>query len=268
MIATSWSSAPGPLASPQPSPPAETGARVILVDDNPLPGGQIWRAALAESKQNVWQNAEAVSWLQRLRNCGAEQLYATRVVALLSPGRVLAENEENAVEISFRRVILATGARELLLPFPGWTLPNLFAPGGLQALVKSGFSVQEKRVVLAGTGPLLFAVASFLKSKGAHIEGVFDQAPLVSHGAICSFSCPAPHFNCRRSHSTALRSLVHLFTADGVAGLSAAGTGLRTVSHHDRCSERAREPSRATCSPADFTSSRIPNCKRPSVARL
>jgi NADPH-dependent 2,4-dienoyl-CoA reductase/sulfur reductase-like enzyme len=66
-----------------------------------------------------------------------------------------------------------------MLPFPGWTLPNVFAPGGLQALVKSGLSVHEKRIVVAGTGPLLFAVASFLKSKGAQIEAVFDQAPLL-----------------------------------------------------------------------------------------
>ena len=157
---------------------AEAGARVVLVDDNPLPGGQIWRAALGESKQNVWQNGHAVSWLQRLRNCGATQLYATRVVARMSDGVVLAEDESDAIEIKFRSVILATGARELLLPFPGWTLPNVFAPGGLQALVKSGFSVVGKRVVIAGTGPLLFAVASFLQSKGAKIEGVFDQAPL------------------------------------------------------------------------------------------
>ncbi len=157
---------------------AEGGARVVLVDDNPLPGGQIWRAALVESKRNVWQNAEAVSWLERLRDCGATQLYATRVVARLTDCAVLAEDENAAAEITFRKVILATGARELLLPFPGWTLPNVFAPGGLQALVKSGLSVRAKRIVIAGTGPLLFAVASFLQSKGAEVEGVFDQAPL------------------------------------------------------------------------------------------
>ena len=89
---------------------------------------------------------------------------------------VLAENESSSIEIAFRHAILATGARELLLPFPGWTLPNVFAPGGLQALVKSGLPVQGKRIVIAGTGPLLLAVAAFLKSKGARIEGIYDQA--------------------------------------------------------------------------------------------
>ena len=159
---------------------AEAGARVILVDDNPLPGGQIWRATLAESKTTGPQNGQATSWLRRLRVCAATQLYSTRVVAYLSHGLVLAENESNAVEINFHKAILATGARELMLPFPGWTLPNVFAPGGLQALVKSGLSVHGKRIVVAGSGPLLFAVAAFLKSKGAQVEGVFDQAPMQS----------------------------------------------------------------------------------------
>jgi NADPH-dependent 2,4-dienoyl-CoA reductase/sulfur reductase-like enzyme len=156
---------------------AESGARVILIDDNPLPGGQIWRASTENPGNLKSQESEAASWLRRLQACGATLLLSTRVVARLGDKLVLAENESGSIEIAFRRAILATGARELLLPFPGWTLPNVFAPGGLQALVKSGLPVKGKRVVIAGTGPLLLAVAAFLKSKGARIEGVYDQAP-------------------------------------------------------------------------------------------
>ena len=54
-------------------------------------------------------------------------------------------------------MILATGARELFLPFPGWTLPNVMGAGGLQALVKSGLPIDGKAVVVAGSGPLLLA---------------------------------------------------------------------------------------------------------------
>ncbi len=156
---------------------AESGARVILIDDNPLPGGQIWRASIDDSLDPKSLNSQAASWLRRLQTCSAPRLFSTRVVACLSEKCVLAENESSSFEITFRHAILATGARELLLPFPGWTLPNVFAPGGLQALVKSGLPVHRKRIVVAGTGPLLLAVAAFLKSKGARIEGVYDQAP-------------------------------------------------------------------------------------------
>jgi NADPH-dependent 2,4-dienoyl-CoA reductase/sulfur reductase-like enzyme len=72
-------------------------------------------------------------------------------------------------------LILATGARELFLPFPGWTLPNVMGAGGLQALVKSGLDIAGKRIIIAGTGPLLFAVAAYARKCGANIIGICEQ---------------------------------------------------------------------------------------------
>ena len=65
--------------------------------------------------------------------------------------------------------------RERFLPFPGWTLPNVFGAGGLQALVKGGLKIESKRVVVAGTGPLLLAVADYLNSKGAKVLLIAEQ---------------------------------------------------------------------------------------------
>lgn len=161
---------------------AKAGTRVILVDDNPQPGGQIWRAAESE----VTHSGDAGAWLQRLRASGADLLFSTRVVALLAEHTALAESDCAAIEINFGSAILATGARELMLPFPGWTLPNVFAAGGLQAHVKSGLTVAGKRIVVAGAGPMLLAVAAYLKSKGACLEGVFEQSPrsrIIGFGA-------------------------------------------------------------------------------------
>jgi NADPH-dependent 2,4-dienoyl-CoA reductase/sulfur reductase-like enzyme len=75
-------------------------------------------------------------------------------------------------------MVLATGARELFLPFPGWTLPNVLGAGGLQAMVKSGLPIAGRSVVVAGSGPLLLAVASFLKKKGAVVRSIAEQAPM------------------------------------------------------------------------------------------
>jgi NADPH-dependent 2,4-dienoyl-CoA reductase/sulfur reductase-like enzyme len=72
-------------------------------------------------------------------------------------------------------LILATGARERFLPFPNWTLPNIFGAGGLQALVKSGLSVANKRVVVSGTGALLLVVAEYLKEQGAKVLLIAEQ---------------------------------------------------------------------------------------------
>jgi D-hydroxyproline dehydrogenase subunit alpha len=152
---------------------AETGATVLLIDDNPHPGGQIWRSGLESSGAH---NKQANKWISRLRSCGTEFLPSTTVVAMLRENTVLAENSEGALEINYLSAVLATGARELLLPFPGWALPNVFAAGGLQALVKSGMSVRGQRVVVAGTGPLLPAVAAFLQRQKATVVGIFEQS--------------------------------------------------------------------------------------------
>ena len=81
--------------------------------------------------------------------------------------------------IRFRAIILATGARERFLPFPGWTLPGVYGAGGLQALAKSGFSMRGLRVIVAGSGPLLLAVATHLREAGADLLGLYEQASLV-----------------------------------------------------------------------------------------
>jgi NADPH-dependent 2,4-dienoyl-CoA reductase/sulfur reductase-like enzyme len=75
------------------------------------------------------------------------------------------------------RVILALGATERLLPFPGWTLPGVFGVGGLQALAKNGLEIANRRIAVAGSGPLLLAVAAWLEQHGGHVLGVFEQAP-------------------------------------------------------------------------------------------
>lgn len=108
----------------------------------------------------------------------------TSVIAAPADGVLLAERANQPCEIHWQKLILATGARELFLPFPGWTLPGVIGPGGLQALVKNGWPISEKRVVICGTGPLLLAVANGLKSYGARIVSVAEQAPL---GRIMEF---------------------------------------------------------------------------------
>jgi D-hydroxyproline dehydrogenase subunit alpha len=143
----------------------ECGAEVTILDDNQAAGGQIWR------------NETHGDWFTRFAASGAELITGARVISCDSARRTLrAEIESSAVDIRYDNLILATGARELLLPFPGWTLPNVMGVGGLQALVKSGFPVEGKRVVVAGSGPLLLAVASYLKARGAEVPVIAEQA--------------------------------------------------------------------------------------------
>ena len=74
--------------------------------------------------------------------------------------RVLLEDADRGWTQHSHRIVLCTGARELLLPFPGWTLPGVTGAGALQALIKAGMDVRGQRIVVAGTGPLLLAAAA------------------------------------------------------------------------------------------------------------
>ncbi len=146
------------------------GLKVALVDDNPDLGGQIWRGERPKPS-----SPEAASMFRSLLEADFEALPRTRIVGTAGPGTLLAESQESMIELGYRSLILATGARELFLPFPGWTLPNVLGAGGLQALVKSGLPIEGKSVVVAGSGPLLLAVAALLKKKGAVIRGSMSR---------------------------------------------------------------------------------------------
>jgi NADPH-dependent 2,4-dienoyl-CoA reductase/sulfur reductase-like enzyme len=90
---------------------------------------------------------------------------------------LFADGEGGATTIEASCIVLATGARERFLPFPGWTLPNVLGVGAAQALLKSGLSFAGKTVVIGGSGPLLVAVASSLARAGARVAFVAEQAP-------------------------------------------------------------------------------------------
>ena len=153
---------------------AEGGATVGIVDDNPSPGGQIWRGD--SIRTDSINSSEAARWVGRLRAAGVQEFCGTRVFHQPEPGVLLAEGEESLFQLSYGKLIVATGARELFLPFPGWTLPNVMGAGGLQAMVKSGLPIAGKRVLVAGSGPLLLAVAAYLRQHGADILMICEQA--------------------------------------------------------------------------------------------
>src|SRR5262249_19006903 len=127
---------------------AGEGRRVGLVDDNPDWGGQIWRGEGTQPRSE-----QTRSWFARAASSGIQFLAGTRVFAQPAPGQLWAERRGSRLTLGYDRLILALGARELFLPFPGWTLPNVMGAGGLQALVKGGLPIAGKQVVVAGSGP-------------------------------------------------------------------------------------------------------------------
>jgi NADPH-dependent 2,4-dienoyl-CoA reductase/sulfur reductase-like enzyme len=166
---------------------APSGARIVLLDDNPLPGGQIWRdgpqAKLPNPARQMRERLEACSNIRRHSG--------TRVIACAGPKQLLVEDADRGWVIGYDKLILCTGARELLLPFPGWTLPGVTGAGGLQALIKGGLPVQDERIVIAGSGPLLLASAATAKHNGARVLRIAEQACAI---AVAGFAAQLPRW--------------------------------------------------------------------------
>lgn len=150
---------------------AGAGCRVVVLDDNPSAGGQIWRGAGAAGGR------AAASWLAAIDHPAVQVITGARLFARPAPGIALAETARGAIAVHHARAVLCPGARELFLPFPGWTLPGVSGAGGLSALVKAGTRVAGSRVVVAGSGPLLLAAARDLKRHGAQVLLIAEQAP-------------------------------------------------------------------------------------------
>lgn len=148
---------------------AEADARVVLIDEHPHPGGQIWRRDHARAAAGA-----AAQWLARLRASGTTVHSSTCVMDV--DGRTLITDTGS---VCAHQVVIATGARERFLPFPGWTLPGVTGVGGLQAMVKTGLDLRDRVVVLAGTGPLLIAVGASLLDRGGRVTTIADQAPVA-----------------------------------------------------------------------------------------
>lgn len=170
----------GPAGLAAAAAAAAAGRRVGLIDDNSLPGGQIWRGG-----QAVAPDPQARRSFQAVEHGRIERLASTAIVAAPEPGCLIAETNDGPTTVRFDKLVLATGARELWLPFPGWTLPGVLGAGGLQALVKSGLPISGKRVLVAGSGPLLLAVAAYLKKAGARVVLIAEQA---SAGSVRRFA--------------------------------------------------------------------------------
>lgn len=152
---------------------AQSGASVCLIESAPWLGGQIWRHG-----DNGHAPAAFRRWQRRLQSVPVDIRTQTTVAALSGHHMLLAEHGDKPLEIAYQKLILAVGARELFVPFPGWTLPNVFGVGGLHNFAKLGWPVRGKRVAVAGSGPLLFAAAAHLRMLGAKIVLIAEQADL------------------------------------------------------------------------------------------
>lgn len=164
---------------------AEHGIDVALLDEQAAPGGQIYRSMESIPPERArllgaeYQRGSKL--VSALRDSDVDYFPDTQVWSLNHKREIGLLHGKTAVLITADQVLLASGAMERPLPFPGWTLPGVMNAGAGQILFKAHGIVPADGVVLAGSGPLLLLLAWQYLHAGVKIKAVLDLTPMSNH---------------------------------------------------------------------------------------
>lgn len=175
----------GPAGMAAATTAARGGARTVILDENPKPGGQVYRAPAEGIAPHGpdWKIGETLR--DELSISGAQFFGSCRVWTIAKeplgcdvPGafRLDVLGPVDAFAITARTLILCPGTHERVVPFPGWTLPGVMGLAAGTILLKSQSVLPGRRVVVAGAGPLLGAVGAGLIEAGAKVAALIDLA--------------------------------------------------------------------------------------------
>lgn len=154
------------------------GLNVLLIDEGRDAGGQVWRPRSGSITKVPITSTEQKGY--QLREClqknDVKRKFETRVwhieksndggwiIGLTGP-----DGEKQVVS---KTIIIATGAQERVIPINGWTLPGVFGLAGTTALMKENLLPPHGRSIVAGTGPLVFYVASEILRLGGTVTAI------------------------------------------------------------------------------------------------
>jgi NADPH-dependent 2,4-dienoyl-CoA reductase/sulfur reductase-like enzyme len=152
------------------------GFSVTVTDDQTAPGGRIF-AAIERRVAHGAEERVGAALVAAFRASGGTYLSGAEVWQIESGQRVFLTQAGQAKMIEPRFVLLATGAQERPMPFPGWQLPGVMTVGAAQTTLKTAALIPDSPVWVAGTGPLLLLYVHQLLAAGGRIAGILDTAP-------------------------------------------------------------------------------------------
>jgi len=165
----------------------KAGASVTLLDENPQPGGQIFRQFNAgfsvtdpQALGHEYQRGQKLLAEFAPVSKRIEHLNEALVWGIFKDGEVAYQQRENSRSLRYRKLILSVGAYDRPVPFPGWTLPGVFTAGGAQRMVKIQRVLPGENILLVGTGPLQLALANQITHAGGKVAAIVEAGRVES----------------------------------------------------------------------------------------
>ncbi|MDM7955707.1 NAD(P)/FAD-dependent oxidoreductase [Blastomonas sp.] len=194
------------------------GLSIVVIDEQPRPGGQILRQPPARFAVRGWLEERSYRPLKQLlgRFQALDDIHwlGSHSVIGLQRGSVMAMGPEGVTTVTARHILIAAGCHDLAVPLPGWTLPGVYAAGGIQAFIKGQQLLVGNRILVAGTHPLQLIIAAQIVAAGGSVAAVLFAQPRSAMVAALA-----------RHPLAALRRVPDLLaTAAALRALARAGT--------------------------------------------
>ena len=164
---------------------AKAGAKVLVLDENLKPGGQLFKQihkffGSKEHKAGTRGYEIGVQLLKEAEVLNIDVWLNTEVCGIDKEKNIWAvRNGKDTVHIAAERIILATGAIENAVAFPGWTLPGVMGAGAAQTMINIHRVLPGKRVVMLGSGNVGVIVSYQLMQAGADVSAIVEASPTL-----------------------------------------------------------------------------------------
>jgi len=220
---------------------ARHGVAVTLVDERPTLGGQIYKQfgdgfVVADARalgRHYEEGSRLISAVQRSR---VHVLTGATVWGIWGNDAYVHRDDAPPECIRTRCIIIAAGAYDRPVPFPGWTLPGVITAGGAQALAKVQRVAPGRRILMAGSGPLALSFAAELAHAGANVVMLAEAAPRPSVASLLRMARAYPgnatplgdgvrYFSMLRTHHVTVRWSTMIRRAEGTTGVERAVIG-------------------------------------------
>jgi hydrogen cyanide synthase HcnB len=205
------------------------GLRPVVVDEAPRWGGQIYRqppAGFTRPKEALYgfEAGRADALHGAMAGILDKVDYRPDTLVWSAEGGKLDLLHRGAMStLAYSQLLIATGATDRVLPFPGWTLPGVYTLGAAQVALKFQGCAIGSSVVFAGTGPLLYLIACQYAKAGAKVAAVLDTAGFAGKAAAVPAMLRQPallakgmyYLGWLRAHGVAVHQGVELVKATG-----------------------------------------------------